>query len=363
MSHVEEGEARSPADTVGPYGIAGNDPDVIRNHHPSGGGWACFAGESREAAMQCARAIITALFMVGGVVHAAQADGLAVIEPADVPSSASFPATADGFQSELESRVERLEALTRRESRDHGSGLSGGAELMFFKPCGEAGSNTAVGVGNIDFLPAWRLWGAASNEEGQGLLVRWWQYDQTAFFGQDRFGSHLIFQKLDLEASQHIEFRHWELLVSGGLTYAGNGLQVIDPRDGPSPRGHWRFDGVGVTCGAQVIRQCIRLPAWKLFGTAQWSGVYGNSVIPGGPSPRGYSQPGTCASILECSIGPRWERSVGGGAVLFAGGGAEAQYWTTGLGSTAPFFGFGRLGSFAGDIGLIGLTCNLGVRR
>ena len=115
-----------------------------------------------------------------------------------------------------------------------------------------------------------------------------------------------------------------------------------------------------MTCGAQAIRHSVRFPAWSLFGTAQWSGVYGNSVH---PSVTSTDLPGTCASIVELSIGPRWERSVGGGAVLFAGGGAEAQYWTTGLGSQPPFFGLGRLGYFAGDIGLIGLTCNLGLRR
>ncbi len=308
--------------------------------------------------MHRARAILMAAVVVGGAAGAAWADGMAEPETVDATSSAPV----DAFQSELESRIERLEALTRADSAPHGSGLSGGAELIFFKPCGEAGSTTALYVGDIDFLPAWRLWGGVSNEEGQGMRVRWWQYDQTAMLDQNQFGTHLVFQKLDLEATQQVDFRRWELLFSGGLTYAGNGLQLIDSENEAVPGERWRFDGVGVTCGAQVIRHCVRFPAWSLFGTAQWSGVYGNSVVPGGRfSLQPNSQSGTCASIVELSVGPRWERSIGGGAVLFAGGGAEAQYWTTGLGSQPAFFG--KLGSFAGDIGLIGLTFNLGLRR
>ena len=312
--------------------------------------------------MHRARAIIMVAIVAGGAAGAAWADGVAEPEPVDGPPSALTLVPVDAFQSELESRIARLEALTRKEAAVHGSGLSGGAELIFFKPCGEAGANTALYVGDIDFLPAWRLWGGASNEEGQGMRVRWWQYDQTAVLDQIQFGTHLIFQKLDLEATQQVEFRRWELLFSGGLTYAGNGLQLIDMEKGATPRERWRFDGVGVTCGAQVIRHSVRFPAWSLFGTAQWSGVYGNSVVPGGRfSLQPNSVSGTCASILELSIGPRWERTVGGGAILFAGGGAEAQYWTTGLGSQPLYFG--RQGFFAGDIGLIGLTFNLGLRR
>lgn len=312
--------------------------------------------------MHGARAIIMAAVVLGGAAGAAWADGVAEPETVDSPPSALTPAPVDAFQSELESRIERLEALTRADSAPHGSGLSGGAELIFFKPCGEAGSNTALYVGDIDFLPAWRLWGGASNEEGQGMRVRWWQYDQTALLDQHRLATHLVFQKLDLEATQQVDFRRWELLFSGGLTYAGNGLQLIDSGNGGTPGERWRFDGVGVTCGAQAIRHCVRFPSWSLFGTAQWSGVYGNSVVPGSRfNLQSSSQPGTCASILELSVGPRWERSIGGGAVLFAGGGAEAQYWTTGLGGEPIFFG--TLGSFAGDIGLIGLTFNLGLRR
>lgn len=305
------------------------------------------------------------VFLLGvfvGVASIARADGQQECEAVEVPSSVPSLALIDPLQAELDARIARLEALTREDSAAHGSGLSGGAELIFFKPCGEAGASSAIYVGNVDFLPAWRLWGAASNEEGQGLRVRWWQYDQNALIEQNQLRLRLIFQKLDLEATQQVKHRHWELLLSGGLTYAGNGLQPIDTSSEAGRSERWRFDGVGVTCGAQAIRRSVRLPAWSLFGTVQWSGVYGNSVVPGGIyGPASISQPGTCASILEVSIGPRWERSVGGGTVLYAGGGVEAQYWTTGLGSEALYFG--RLGSFAGDIGLIGLTFSLGLRR
>jgi hypothetical protein len=111
--------------------------------------------------MQGVRVILAALLICCHGVWSGQAAGQTEIESAHPPSSALTGPPIDDFRSELEARVEKLEALTRRDTQSHGSGLSGGAELIFFKPCGEAGSNTALYVGNMDFLPAWRLWGGA----------------------------------------------------------------------------------------------------------------------------------------------------------------------------------------------------------
>ncbi len=101
----------------------------------------------------------------------------------------------------------------------------------------------------------------------------------------------------------------------------------------------------------------------KLVGAVQWSGAYGNSVATRCDpfmSDNVVSFPSTTASILELSIGPRWERKLDGGAIFFAGGAAEAQYWPTGLGSLVSSL---LVGAGGGDVGLVGLSVNVGLRR
>lgn len=247
-------------------------------------------------------------------------------------------------------------------------GFHGGAEVIFFKPFAEAGStpnSILASSGADDFLPAWRLWGGYANEDGLGSRIRWWQYDQTATSTppspDEAFPSRLIFQKLDCEVTQQVCFHSWELLVSGGLTYVGNEINSLHPDQRFDER--YRFDGVGLTAGLQAIRDSVRFPSMKLVGTMQWSGAYGNSIATrfqplSGDAPASF--PSTTASVLELSIGPRWERTLNGGAILFAGGAAEAQYWTTGLGT---LFSLLPIGAGGGDVGLVGLSVNLGLRR
>lgn len=93
------------------------------------------------------------------------------------------------------------------EATDNDGLLYGGAEIIFFKPFGEAGTTPQQAIaasGASSFLPAWRLWGGWSDEEGLGARVRWWQYDQFSS-ATDSLGTsetRLIFQKLDVEVTQ-----------------------------------------------------------------------------------------------------------------------------------------------------------------
>lgn len=246
------------------------------------------------------------------------------------------------------------------------AGLYAGSEIMFFKPFAEAGSvpnEILTFTGADEFLPAWRLWGGYADEDGFGSRVRWWQYDQISANAAG-YTSRLTFQKLDWEATQQMRFRHWQVLVSGGLTYIANGLGQSGPTETGTTR-PYRFDGVGVTAGLQATRRSIRWPSIVLQGGVQWSAAYGNSVAtqwdsyPYSASSR--SLQGTTASILELAVGPRWERTLANGTVVFAGGNAEAQLWMTGLGATSysllPFY------TRSGDVGLVGLTINAGFRR
>ena len=250
-------------------------------------------------------------------------------------------------------------------------GVYAGAEVMFFKPFAEAGSipnEILVRTGADDFMPAWRIWGGTVDDGGFGTRVRWWQYDQLSADAAG-YASRLGFQKLDWEATQQAAFGRWRLLGSGGLTYVANQLGETRPADlGPSPYFplRYRFDGVGVTLGLQAVRQGVWHPHWAVFGAVQWSAVYGNAVATQWGS--GFANttvskaiPGATGSILELAVGPRWERTLGNGVVAFAAGNAEAQLWTTGLGTTSysmlPFYVRG------GDVGLVGLTFQAGFRR
>lgn len=276
----------------------------------------------------------------------------------------------EACEATTESRA--AEAIPIQEVRGCSSkpmgGFQGGAEVIFFKPFAEAGStpnSILASSGADEFLPAWRLWGGYANDEGLGSRIRWWQYDQTATSTppspESAFPSRLIFQKLDCELTQQVCFHSWELLVSGGITYVGNEINSVRPDRRFDER--YRFDGVGLTAGLQAIRDSARFPEMKLVGTVQWSGAYGNNVAtrfaPVSDAPP-FSFESTTASILELSIGPRWERKLDGGAIVFAGGAAEAQYWTTGLGT---LFSLLPIGAGGGDVGLVGLSVNVGFRR
>lgn len=240
-------------------------------------------------------------------------------------------------------------------------GFLGGAEVMFFKPFGEA-SQTGQQVielsGADSFLPAWRLWGGWSDAEGLGFRARWWQYDQYA--SRQNLGielqSRLIFQKLDLEATQQVRYRSWDLLYSGGVTWIGNEMTLSSKGDDGVER--WRLDAAGVTVGLQGIRRSRWLEYWRWQGSSQFSGVFGNGLAQNVRDPIG-AQPSSLGAILEFSVGPRWERSIGGGATAFAGGNAEAQCWMTGLGAVED----GVTPDGQGSLGLVGFTLNLGICR
>ncbi len=240
-------------------------------------------------------------------------------------------------------------------------GFTGGAEVIFFKPFGEASQTgqQVIAFSNADsFLPAWRLWGGWSDAEGLGFRVRWWQYDQFSTgttLGVD-FTSRLIFQKLDVEATQRVQYRSWDILYSGGVTWIGNEMALDASNVVGTDR--WRLDAAGVTVGLQGIRRSRRFEHWRLQGSSQFSGVFGNGIAQTVADPIG-DQPSSMGAILEFSVGPRWERSIGGGATAFAGGNAEAQYWMTGLGAVED----GVTPDGQGPLGLVGLSFNVGIRR
>lgn len=239
--------------------------------------------------------------------------------------------------------------------------LYGGAEVIFFKPFGEAGTTPQQAIetsGANSFLPAWRLWGGWSDDDGLGARVRWWQYDQFSS-ATDTLGtteSRLIFQKLDVEVTQQASFGAWNMMLSCGVTWIGNELDLGTGTANGIDR--WRMDAAGVTAGIQAVRRSRHFEHWRWLASAQGSGVFGNSLSQTVADPIG-SQTSTVGGIFEFAVGPRWERHIGGGATAFAGGNAEAQYWMTGLGAIED----GIVPDGMGALGLVGLSFNVGIRR
>lgn len=276
----------------------------------------------------------------------------AAAEPADLGS--------------LDARIRALESradIPAPTAPGRSAGWSGGADVMFFRPCATARTLPVQYVDEAGYQPAWRLWGGYSGADGLGIDVRWWQYDQTVRIGSFSPGAELTFQKLDLVARQRLGFRTWDMLLFAGPTYAANGMGYVGPDVPASNNRRWRFDGAGLTAGIAVVRRTPWLAGLSLAASTQGSAVFGPSVMPGSfydPGP--YRQETTCATIFELSFGPRWERRLRGGAIAFVGGACEAQFWSAGLGSESSQFS-PTVGSWSGDIGLIGFTCTTGIRR
>jgi len=170
------------------------------------------------------------------------------------------------------------------------TGFYGGAEVMWLKPFGSgAAVTTAINTSSADtFLPGWRLYGGNQNCDGLGWRVNWWQWDQFST-GVTPSGSgiptppntdtlRLVFQKLDLMVTQMVSFRTWDLMLLGGVTYAGNTYNLNQLQRGePYIASSSQFDGWGLTAGLLAHRDIACLKGLKGFGSAQWSGVYGNS--------------------------------------------------------------------------------------
>jgi hypothetical protein len=122
-----------------------------------------------------------------------------------------------------------------------------------------------------------------------------------------------------------------------------------------------RFDGWGLTAGLLAYRDIASLKGLKGYGSAQWSGVYGNT---NGGFSYGSGLPttvrdanSTLLNILELKVGTQYERGIGRGAIGFVSAGLEAQYW-----SGAYLISPRGLGG-NNDLGLVGFTVGTGIRR
>ncbi len=227
------------------------------------------------------------------------------------------------------------------------------------------------GASANEFLPAWRLWGGYQNSDGLGWRVSWWQWDQFSYGGETNFffpnqtsDLRLVFQNLDLEISQMVSFRRWDLMMSGGVTYVRSASE-FGLRSVTNPAEHTLFtsdfNGWGLTAGLLAIRNIQRFAGLSGYGGVQWSGVYGNSnfsyAVNGVPAPADIAIDSKMANILELRVGTLYERGLGNGIIGFLSGGFEAQYWA-GIGDIDA-----QNGLIGDDLGLVGFTVGAGIRR
>jgi hypothetical protein len=251
-------------------------------------------------------------------------------------------------------------------------GYYGGAEIMWLKPFSSGGAffgteNSLFATASAnEFLPGWRLWGGHQNCDGLGWRVNWWQWDQfsSGVVTTNQRGAivpvaadvRLVFQKLDLLATQMVSFRKWDLMFLGGVTYAGNECSVgASNAFFDSYSSQTRFDGWGLTVGTLVYRDIGWFEGLQGYGGVQWSGVYGNSpeslrnTFGGVTNASTIQGESTMANILELKVGTQYERRIGWGAIGFVSAGFESQYWAV----PADF----------GNPGLVGFTVGTGIRR
>lgn len=170
-----------------------------------------------------------------------------------------------------------------------GQGFYGGAEIMWLKPFADSFGGVFIDAASANsYLPGWRLWGGYQNRDGLGGRVSWWQWDHASSGRGDVFGTPatatlaLTFQKLDLEATQMVSFRRWDLLVGAGVTYVGNTHDTLlqDPVDPSNQEGILgRFDGWGLTTGLFMFRDFPRCQGP--------SSAVGNKNSRAGAAPRG----------------------------------------------------------------------------
>jgi len=267
-------------------------------------------------------------------------------------------------------------------SRCRTTGFYGGAEIMWLKPFG-SGDIVTQGINGSSadtFLPGWRLYGGKQNCDGLGWRVNWWQWDQFSTSGAQTTvppftntdSLHLVFQKLDLLVTQMVSFRKWDLMLLGGVTYAGNTFNangVLGPYAEGTPlpvNTRSRFDGWGLTAGLLAYRDIAWLQGLKGYGSAQWSGVYGNTNRSWSYRDYPRSTPddanSTLLNILELKVGTQYERRIGRGAIGFVSAGFEAQYWGGINGLQFRQSGF-MASNAVNDLGLVGFTVGTGIRR
>lgn len=236
-------------------------------------------------------------------------------------------------------------------------GWVGGIDFLFLKPYA-SGATTATGSAQLNFEPAYRMYVGRQNADGLGARIRYFEFDRGDS-GPAGDGLGVEFRALDIEATQAVDFRRWNLMFAGGLRYAETNLQLSLPGVLSVGGG---FDGVGLTFAGQATRDLNKSGSLRLTSGARWSTLYGNSkgnfqilALPNTVIP----VRDDLVNVLEINIGPQYRRQLRNGGYLTLGAGLEGQYW----GNAIDIIPIPLIGVGSSDVGFAGFSTTFAITR
>ena len=203
--------------------------------------------------------------------------------------------------------------------KDRCSGFVGGIDFLMLKPF--ASEDALVnGDAQFNYNPSYRLYGGWQNRDGLGARMRYFEFDRGTTGTGGALGIEVRY--LDIEATQAVDFRRWNLLFAGGIRYFETNYQSGTLLSG--------FDGVGLTFAGQATRDLNRSGTLRLTSGARWSAVYGNTKEGTVAALNTNIDRDDLVNLLEVNIGPQWRRQLRNGGYMTLGGGLEAMYFSNG---------------------------------
>lgn len=244
--------------------------------------------------------------------------------------------------------------------KDRCAGIIAGTETVFLRPYASGGL-LDVTPAQMNFNPSQRYWIGYQSADGLGGRIRYWEFDRGAT-GAGGSSLGVEYRNLDVEMTQAVDFKRWNLLFSGGLRYQETGTNVGIGALGGAANIGLGFDGVGLTFSGTAARDLNQSGSWRMASTARWSAVYGNSKLDVGGAVGGIGGVALVGrddlvNILELQIGPQYRRRLPNGSYLTLGAGVEAQYYSNGLDIPVGGLGFGI------DTGFVGFNSSIAITR
>lgn len=250
-------------------------------------------------------------------------------------------------------------------------GLIGGAELLLMDPHNSAGNNWGGPGGPFTewgYEPAWRFWIGYQGATGQGVRVRYFEFDhnQTYFDRQKAENRNVRDISLDYDAwyidieyFDHVQWGRWTATLHGGVRHAElTRFDTIRWIDDPNLYANRVLaKGWGLVAGVELRRPTLWMI--NLYGNLRGSILFGDSVgheFVNGQQVEGSFLENGIGAIFEIGTGVEKTWALGNGAEIFGRVGTEVQYWD----------GFSReFGSFEqGEaFGLFGWTFAVGLVR
>ncbi len=246
-------------------------------------------------------------------------------------------------------------------------GWVGGAELLFMDPHSSAGNNFGGPGGPYTewgYRPAWRFWLGYQVASGQGIRVRYFEFDQNQdyFDPQQPENAGVTALSLDYDAwyidVEYFDTIHlggqWTALLHGGIRHA----ELARTDEMTYDFEYFSFNRYltsswGLTGGLELRRPLIC--KLQMYSNLQGAILFGDSdsYTPQGQIDN-HLENGSQA-MFELAFGVERTFDLASGAQLFGRVGVEAQYWND----------FAREVDFAQgeSFGLFGYTFAVGLTR